>query len=150
MATYKKVQKNPLGLGKGLVIKTESFTDEGFNADNKKKLKAAIRTGAVVEMSAEEVQASKETKTEDVKTLKAQVKQAEQRAEKAEAQVVELKAALYDGWEEMDAKELAEGFTIPELKDIGVTYLELEFKGNPNEAIITEMIVKARTEKVGE
>ena len=47
MAQFKKNIKNPLGLGVGLTIFDDEFSNDGFNKINQAKLKAALRVNMV-------------------------------------------------------------------------------------------------------
>ena len=94
--TYQKLVPNPLGLGKGKVIKDEIFEDKGFSKENQAKLKLAIEAGRVKEINPEAVSKNNDT-TVDQKTFEAKVAELEavtKRAEEAEAKVAELEAKI--------------------------------------------------------
>lgn len=120
MTQYLKKRKNPIGLGNGVDINSASFSDEDIKGCDIKVLERVIDKGWVEKLENEE----KPKKTDNKDKPKNET--------------------LYAGWEAMNADELAKEFTVSELKDIGNTYLELSFKGNPKEKTIAKRIIEAR------
>lgn len=158
MAQYFKKRKNTIGLGKGVEVNSTTFTDKDIEGHDPKVLKRVIAKGWIEVLSGEQANAlNNQGKSEEVEALESKVKDLEKQLKDKDAElqsledshnvqgvlIGELKAALYKGYDEMTAEELAEEFTVNELKDIGTTYLKLTFKGNPKEATIAQQIVEA-------
>lgn len=115
--SYKKLTKGPLGLGKGLTITDDTFTDEDFNDVNKKKLKAALRVGLVKEINAVVETTDKANKLDnEVEVIQEKLEQMTKERDDAVAELKELKGGDEDAWLTMSEEELAKAYTIPELK----------------------------------
>ena len=57
--TYKKLIKNPLRV-KGTVIKTDTFSDDGFTDAQKEKLKLQVKAGLIEQVKTTRTRAKKE------------------------------------------------------------------------------------------
>jgi len=143
MPKYKKTIKNPLGLGKGLVITDNEFTDTDFNDVNKKKLKNALRVGAVKLIDAKD-EAKKVANTNDAKIadLETQLETAKNELATALGTIKELQNDSEDAWKTMSVDELKDAYTVPELKAF-CDELEVTYKSNSKETSLANKIVEA-------
>ena len=150
--SYKKLSPNPLWLGKGLTITTDTFTDKDFNDVNKAKLKAAKRVNLVKEVK--EVDAVVKTAT-DTDNRISELEEEYERAVKERDDALQKLAALQEGeidaWVTMSEEELAKTYTVPELRKIIRDEFEDYILGRGlKEAqlakIIVELVKEANTE----
>jgi len=147
--SYEKTRANPLYLGKGLVIETDTFTDKDFNEVNRKKLKAAVDSGLANEINVKE-EAKKVANTNDatITNLENQLREAKEELAKALTTIKELQTGDVDAWMTMSVDELKAAYTIPELK-VFCTELEVDFKSNSKETSLANKIVEALKDDEG-
>jgi len=139
---YRKLATNPLGLGRGLVIKDETFTDKDLHEIQLKKLKGALRVGLVEQLDVK-VEAKKVANTNDatITDLEVQLAEAKKELAKALTTIKGLQTGDVDAWKTMTAEELAKEYTIPELKGFADS-INLEYRSNIKEARLSNKIVE--------
>lgn len=151
MSQYFKKRKNKIGLGKGVEVNSTTFTDKDIEGCDPKILKRVIELGWIEVLSNDAVSVMQNKgKSEEIKTLEELVKSKDELISALEvtiserdAEIVKLKMALYKGWDELGAEELATEFTLDELKDIAVNFCGLELPGNIKEKGLSEKIYEA-------
>jgi len=141
--SYRKLTKGPLGLGRGLTITDDTFTDKGFNDVNKKKLKAALRVNLAEEIDAKAVNVDKANTAEArIIELEGLYTKALKDLQEAENKLADLQEGDTDAWLTMSAKELAKAYTIPELRKlIKDEFPEYDLGRGLKEAALTKIIV---------
>jgi len=151
---YRKLATNPVGLGRGLVIKDVDCEDGIFivpelHEIQKRKLKSALRVGLIREVNVKD-EAKKVANTADASMVKIQedYDTLNLQLQQALSTIKELQKGSDDAWMTMSIDELKDAYTIPELKAF-CEELEVEFKSNSKETSLANKIVEALKDDEG-